>query len=283
MAELSRENLGQNQESEQEKLSAEIIKILEDFVTNGKYRLEINEEENNRKKNENFLSAINLIKSCASLFLIGILFLFLMYLMYEFNISTTFINLFARIAKFILFCMLGLTLWKIYKQVEKLTTTTTKKAIYRAVSYDICSYYQVIKELGIKFKVKDLNKEIIRFKAIINQIKDNKGLLSKLIPAFAILIVIWGIAIFGMPNYNQVTNQLFTAILSISGLIAIANIVLNFFLELFSHDLAIYEQCILILQEAQNISKEVEASNKKPSIDQNIKDKNLFKYLKRIK
>lgn len=162
---------------------------------------------------------------------------------------------FLIIVNLVLYSLLGLIAWKSMIKFIKIIRNTKIKAIQRLRNYNTNSYHQIIQELGSNFTKNDLSKAEVEFRSITNQIKDRKGFLSKINPFLAIVIVILIIFLFGLPNFNQQGNQIFSSILSASGIITIIKIVLDIYIELVSKDLVIYDQCILVLQKSQNIAE----------------------------
>lgn len=282
----SSENFVQHQISEQKKTSSAILEILNNFVNSDKFKLKLNQVKDNRKKenSNNFLVKIIFNPLYLSLFIvfIGTSYLLLALLMLQRGSEVVDVNRFLRLTVFILGGLTGLLIWRIYRDFIKTIKNTRKEAIDRAASYDIDSYYEVINILGNQFKQKALNQEEIRFNLIINERKYRKNILIKLTPALAIIIVLAGVYTFGMPNYEQITNKFFNTFLSISGIIAIVKIALDVYNELLSKDVIVYERCVLILQKAQNIAKKKE-EKRNYSINKNVKGKNLFRELRKIK
>lgn len=282
----SSENFVQHQISEQKKTSSEILKILNNFVESDQFELKLNQLKDNRKRENcnNFLVKIIFNPLYLSLFIvfIGTSYLLLALLMLQRGSEVVDVNQFLRMTVFILGGLTGLLIWRIYREFIKTIKNTRKKAIDRAANYNIDSYYEVINILGNQFKQKALNKEEIRFNFIINERKYRKNILVKLTPALAIIIVLAGFYTFGIPNYDQITNKFFNTFLSISGIIAIVKIALDICNELLSKDVIVYERCVLILQKAQSIAKEKE-EKRASSINKNVKGKNLFRELRKIK
>ncbi len=289
MAESSQENFYQDQVYEDKKATSEILKILNDFITSGKYRiklnhkkvklnhrLKLNQDKGNRirKKITNIflnISLDSLLKYCVWILLI---FFALIPTMYFFQANTMFIkigNLFLHLLLIIVYSLGFIAICKLIASIIEDTKDAEKNSIFRVFHYNMESYFQTIELLGNNFNANNLDKAEIRFKAVINQGKNNNKLSGKLIPAFSIFIVAIGIYFLGTPNFDQTTNMLFSQFLSISGIIAIINIVWNIYHELLSQDLLVYEQCILILQKAQNIAKDLESKKKTSAINKNIR------------
>ncbi len=235
----------------EEEIPYGIFNILDEWVAKRKYELKLESD-----KNENILE-----KLITLAFVIAFLSVVLIFLVFGINQSNPLdekmLNIFFGfliIINFILYSLLGLIAWRSIITFIKIIKNTKIKAIQKVRNYNSNSYYQIIQELGSQFTKNDLSKAEVKFRAIINQIKDRKGFLSKLNPFLAITIVILIIFLFGVPNFNQQGNQIFSPILSASGIITIVKIFLDIYIELISKDLLIYEQCILILQKAQNIA-----------------------------
>ena len=179
-----------------------------------------------------------------------------------------------------------------------------------AEEHDPNEHRKIIENIGNKNSVRDIKIEEQRYQIVAISQAERKKQTDKIIPLISFLFAMLILVIFGIPqNWG---NTLEIATIAGFGIIPLIQIILPLFAK-SSVSLLIYQHCLFILQEAliiaeeretslknisveninekyelilqdlQNITKEIKKNKKHSSINKNIKGKNLFRELKKIK
>ena len=182
-------------------------------------------------------------------------------------------------------------------------------------NFNCINYQTIIEKLGNKYKSEDIKEAEIIFKITDIFKTSSKSLMNAIVPIMSIAFIFILIYGAGISLHNLPDLPKYFTLISLSGIgvVTFTIILFNLLTELVCQDIAIYQQCILILQEAYNIAKNkedeakfalltkvsrqyelllkelpntiknIEINQDKFSINKNIQGKNLFKELKKIK
>ncbi len=216
----------------------------------------------------------------------------------------------------IIFLLIGCFYYKLYRAWKNLILKTWTKSISEVQKNFNCINYQtIIKKIGNKYKSEDIKEAEITFK-ITNIFKTSgKLLINAIIPIMSIVFILLFIHGIGIPVTKLQALSRYRTLIGLSGigLVTLTIILFNLLTELVCQDIVIYQQCILILQEAysiaknkedeakfalitkvsrqyelllkeiQNIGQNIDINQDESSINKNIKGKKLFQELKKIK
>ena len=304
--------LSNNQEPNQntQQKSSGILEELKEFIPKGNSKFNFIDKKVTLKKS--VMGSIWKNRWLVLILFMMIINLLLIRIFLELNFSD---NLIYHAVYGLLFAMVVLSIYffiQLYRDWKNLILKTWKKSIAIVQSnFDCSNYHTFIKQIGDKYKIEEIKEAEIIFKITSIFKTGSKLLINVIVPIMSIVLIWIFINVIGISATKIQAISKYITLIGISGIgvVTFTVIVFNLLTELICQDLVVYQQCILILQEAYHVAKNKEdeekfsliskvyqqnklilnaiqnIENKKASssLNKNIKGKNLFKELKNIK
>ena len=140
-----------------------------------------------------------------------------------------------------------------------------------AMSIDIASEYNPVNHINTiesiveTNSIRDIKKEEHRFRLVIISQERAKNIADSAIPLISFLYAIFALLIFGVPkNWG---DSLEIATFAGFGIVPLTTVIFSFVTELLYRNLLIYQHCLFILQEALITAEERETTQKNISVE----------------
>ena len=136
-----------------------------------------------------------------------------------------------------------------------------KNAIKDLSKVNATNYYGIIKDLGTYVSYEKLKEIEILFKIKLNKRTQSKEKFKVIFPLFSLFFVTATIFYLRISEEQLKFQLLYGAISGVSGSIAIVTLVFQLIDVFYSQDISVYNESLIILQEALTIAKERENGN----------------------
>ena len=136
-----------------------------------------------------------------------------------------------------------------------------KNAIKDLSKVNATNYYEKIKDLSTYVSYERLKEIEILLKIKLNKRTQNKDQSRIILPSLSLFIIIATIFYFEIPSEQLEFQFLYGAIPGVGGAIAFLTLIFQIINEFLNRDISVYNESLIVVQEALTIAKEKENGN----------------------